>query len=187
MSGVRIDRSKPGWGTVVGLPLGLAAVMTPAILLAASGSGQGFDAIVHEIESRYHAHATRIPFMGLMSGIAGISTHGGVHGLHVAEFENFHGGEDGAVDGDELKALVEQHAGEGWSRMIRETSRNGNEQTLIYIRPEGKQIGMLVVDLDHHNLDVVQISLNPDRLLDEARERSGRHHHEDSDDESDND
>ena len=91
------------------LPLGLAAVMTPAIMLAAGGTGTGFDAVVHGLASRYHGHTNHVPFMALISGVAGIATHGGVRGLHVAEIEHV----DGPVDGAELNALVEQHVGKG--------------------------------------------------------------------------
>jgi hypothetical protein len=183
------NSSKPGWLAIVGLPLGLAAIMTPAVLLAAGAVdyGEGFDSIVHGIEHRYHAHATRIPFMGVISGIAGIATHGGVHNLHIAEFEHFKGDGDKQVDGAELLALVESHSGGGWSRMIRETSRQGDEQTLIYIRPEGRHVGMLVVDLDHNELDLVQLSMNPDQLMKEAREHTHHHHDSDSDDGDKND
>ena len=109
----RTEKNATAWSMVL-VPLGIAAIMTPAIMLAASGSGQGFDSVVNSIESRYHAHATKIPFMGLISGIAGIATHGGVRGLHVAEFEDFRGDGDG-VDGAEFNALVEKHVGGGWS------------------------------------------------------------------------
>jgi hypothetical protein len=158
--------------------------MTPAIMLAASGSGAGFDAVVHGIESRYHVHATHIPFLGLMSGIAGIATHGGVRGMHIAEMEHF----NTAVDGTELNALVAQRAGKGWQRIIRETSHDGDEQSLIFVRPEGNRMGMLIVDLDHKEMDVVQISINPDQLSHEIES----HHHGhgkdgDSPDKSDND
>jgi hypothetical protein len=174
---MKSSQRKSGWWTVALIPVGLAAVMTPAILLAAGGhgdwsGGHGFDAVVHGIESRYGVHATRIPFMGLISGIAGISTHGGVHNLHVAEFENF----PGPVDGDELNDLVANRVGEGWMRMIRETSRGGGDQTLIYIRPEGDRIGMLVVERDEHEMNVVQISVNPDKLDDEISHH--RHGHD---------
>jgi hypothetical protein len=168
---------KQPWRSMLLLPAGLAAIMTPAILLAAGGnnqagvwtSGGGFNAVVHGIEDRYHVHANRIPFMGLMSGIAGLYTRGGVRGLHVAEIENI----QGPVDGQELNALVEQRVGQGWQRMVRETSRDSNDQSLIYIRPEGEHIGMLIVDLAGHEMDVVQLSVNPDRLSDEIEE----HHH----------
>jgi hypothetical protein len=149
------------------VPVGLVIVMTPMILLAAGGSGTGFDAVVHGIESRYHAHANRIPFMMLISGIAGIATHGGVHGLHIAEIENL----QGPVDGKELNDLVEQRVGKGWQRMIRETSRNTghdcDDQTLIYVKPDGERMGLLVVDLSGHEMDVVQVSVDPNHIDDD--------------------
>ena len=154
---------------------GLAAVMTPPLLLAASGGSGGFDSVVQGIETRYHVHANKIPFMSLVSGIAAWQTHGSVHNLHVAEFENFKGDRaEGKVDGDEFLKLVESRAGEGWSRMIRETNRSGNEQTVIFVRGEGKQIGMLVVDMSGRELDVVQISMNPDQLMKQLKEHD--HH-----------
>jgi hypothetical protein len=144
------------------IPVGLAAVMTPMILLAASGSGTGFDAVVRGIEGRYRAHATRIPFMTLISGIAGIASHGGVHGLHIAEIENL----QGPIDGAELNELVEQRVGQGWQRMIRETSRDSSDQTLIYVKPEGDRMGLLVVDLSGNEMDVVQVSVDPKHMDD---------------------
>jgi len=172
------NQSRPfPWGMLL-LPVGLAAVMTPAIVLASGGSIGGFDGVVHEIEHRYHAHATRIPFMGIISGIAGISTHGGVHNLHLAEFENF----SGRIDGEELNTIVAQHIGEGWQRIVRETHRNGGDQSLIFVRPEGNHLGMMVVDLDGHDLNVIQISVNPDQLSEQIKEH--RSHHHDSDDSS---
>jgi hypothetical protein len=174
------EKNATAWSMVL-VPLGIAAIMTPAIMLAASGNnGRGFDSVVSSIESRYHAHPTKIPFMGLVSGIAGIATHGGVRGLHVAEFEHFRGDGDGPVDGDEFNRLIEQHVGEGWQRMIRETSRKGGEQSLIYVRAEGDHVGMLVVDLDENDLNVVQLSMNPDQLMHEVSKH--RHHRDKSDD-----
>lgn len=177
------------WSMIL-VPVAIAAIMTPAILLAASGSAvreQGFDAIVRTVELRYHARATKIPFMGLVSGIAGIATKGGVHGLHVAEFEHFRaeGAED--FDGAEFNDLVEKHVGPGWQRMIRETSREHDgkhgDQTLIYVRPDGKDVAMLVVDLDNNDLDIVQLTMNPDHLMDEVNQH--RHHDSDSGDKND--
>jgi hypothetical protein len=158
---------------------GIVAVMAPMIVLAAGGTGEGFEAVVHGIEDRYHTHATQIPFMGLISGIARVSTHGGVKGMHVAEFEHF----DATVDGDEFNALVEKRAGKGWERMVRDTSKGGANQTLILVRPEGEHMGMLVVDLSGHEMDVVQMSLNPQELTKQLRDHHvGSHSHDSNDD-----
>jgi hypothetical protein len=172
----QLEKKPTVWSMTL-VPLGIAAIMTPAIMLAAGSGGTGFDAVVHSIESRYHARATHIPFMGLISGIARISTHGGVRGLHVAEFENFRTDASEPVDGAEFNALVEKHVGPGWQRMIRETSRDGGEQSLIYVRAEGEHLGK--------DLDVVQLSMNPDQLMDEVAKH--HHHRKSDDDDSGND
>src|ERR1035441_7188233 len=92
------------------IPILLAALVVPAMVLAASG--EGFDGVVRSIENRYHVRATRIPFLGLVSLIARKATNNGVGNLHVAEFESF----SGPVDGEELNRMVEQKLGNGWER-----------------------------------------------------------------------
>jgi hypothetical protein len=158
--------------------LAILALAIPAAVLA--GSGQtGFNGVVNTIESRYHVHATRIPFMGLISLVSKKATHGGVGSLHVAEFESF----TEQVDGNELNNIVEEKLGQGWERMIRETSKNGHEQTLIFIRPDGDKMGMFIVDLDGKEMDVVQVSVDPRHLDDDIGHYS--HHHNDDDKDSD--
>jgi len=147
-----------------------------ALLLA--GSGQGFEGVVRSVETRYHVRSTHIPFLGLASFIAGRATHGGVANLHIAEFEHF----SQAVDGEELSRMVQEKLGSGWERIIRDTSRQGSEQTLIYMQPEGTRMGLFVVALDEHELNVIEVSVDPDHL-NESVGRYRRHHA--NDDESD--
>jgi hypothetical protein len=146
-------------------------VVPPAVVLASSGEG-AFDGVVSSIEGKYHVHATRIPFMGLVSLSSHKATHGGVSGMHVAEIENF----QAPVDGEELNRMVEQKLGAGWERMIRETSRNGKEQTLIFVHPEGNRMGMFIVDKDGNEMDVVQISVDPDHLNQSIGQYEHPHH-----------
>jgi len=166
------------------IPIGFVALLVPAAVLAGGAEG-GFDGVVHTIESRYHVRATRIPFLGVISLVARKSTHGGVSNLHVAEIESF----KEQVDGDELNRMVEEKLGAGWERIIRDTSRHGDEQTLIFIRPEGERMGLFVVDKDGNELDVVQVSVDPKHLDDDIGQYT--HHHgksvtdEDKDDDKD--
>jgi hypothetical protein len=141
------------------IPICFVALAVPVVVLA-NGVQGGFDQVVSSIEARYHVHAERIPFLGLASFVARASTHDGVRGMHVAEIEDFH--DD--VDGAELNKLVQEKLGAGWERVIRETSRTGSSQTLIFMRPEGSRMGMFVLDLDGHEMDVVQMSVDPDHL-----------------------
>jgi hypothetical protein len=156
------------------IPIGFVALLVPVAVLAGGAEG-GFDGVVRTIESRYHVRATRIPFLGVLSLVARKSTHGGVSNLHVAEIEAF----KEQVDGDELNQMVEEKLGAGWERIIRDTSRHGDEQTLIFIRPEGERMGLFVVDKDGNELDVVQVSVDPKNLDDDIGQY--RHHSEKGD------
>lgn len=154
------------------IPVCFVALAVPVVVLAGGAEG-GFDGVVNTIESRYHIHATRIPFLGLISFMSSGATHGGVRGMHIAEFEHV----CGDVDGEELNRIVEEKLGSGWERVIRETSRKGAEQTLIFMHPEGNRMGLFVLDYDGREMNVVQVSVDPDHL----NENLGhyRHHHED--------
>jgi hypothetical protein len=148
------------------------ALLVPVAVLASGGQG-GFDGVVRAIETKYHVHATRIPFLGLISFVSRKATEGGVSNLHVAEFEGF----NSAMDGEELNCMIQDKLGAGWERMIRETKRDGQEQTLIFVHPEGQRMGMFVLDADGHDLDVVQISVDPDHL-NQNIDKYGHHHHD---------
>ncbi|HEY1575887.1 MAG TPA: hypothetical protein VGF82_02300 [Terracidiphilus sp.] len=156
------------------IPICFLALAVPVVVLA-NGAAGGFDGVVSSIETRYHVHAERIPLMGLVSLIARGATNNGVSGMHVAEIEHF----DRDVDGEELNQMVQEKLGSGWERMIRETSRKGGSQTLIFVRPEGRKMGMFVLDLDGHEMDVVQLSVNPDHLSENIMKYD--HHHSDDD------
>jgi|SRR5579863_790661 len=158
-----------------GVLLCTVALLVPVAVLA-NGGGGGFDSVVNSIEGRYHAHPTRIPFLALISLVSGKATHWGVGNLHVADFENF----PGDVDGEDLEQLVAEKMGPGWEPMVRETSRHGGEQTLIYTRPEGNRMGLFILDKDRNEMDVVQVSVDPDHLSEQIGHYS--HHHDDGDD-----
>jgi hypothetical protein len=163
---------------LIWIPICFVALLIPVVVLAGGGQG-GFDGVVNTLESRYNAHATRIPFLGLISLISRKATHEGVGGLHVAEFDNF----TADVDGNELNQIVEEKLGSGWERIIRETSRRGGEQTLIFIHPEGQRMGLFVLDKDGNEMDVVQVSVDPNHLDDDIVHYS--HHHDADHDVSD--
>jgi hypothetical protein len=155
------------------IPICFVALLIPVVVLAGGGQG-GFDGVVNSLETRYNAHATRIPFLGLLSLISHKATHGGVGSLHVAEFDNF----TADVDGSELNQIVEEKLGSGWERILRETNRHGGEQTLIFMHPEGQRMGLFILDKERNEMDVVQVSVDPNHLDDDIVNYS---HHHDSD------
>ncbi|WP_348263837.1 hypothetical protein P8935_04570 [Telmatobacter sp. DSM 110680] len=163
------------------IPICFVALAVPVVVLA-SGAQGGFDSVVNSIETKYHVHAQRIPFLGLISLISHKATDGGVNGMHVAEIDDFHAD----VDGEELNKMVQQKLGSEWERVIRETSRKGNSQTMIYMHPEGQRMGLFVLDLDGHEMDVVQVSVDPNHLSENIG-KYAHHHRDDGDHDDDSD
>ena len=149
------------------------ALLVPVAVLAGGGEG-GFNGVVRSLELKYHVRATRIPFMGLISMISRRATQGGVSDVHVAEFDDF----AESMDGEELNRVVEQKLGPEWERVVRETSRYGESQTLIFMHPEGARMGLFVLDASGHELDVVQVSVDPAHLNDKLNEYQHHAHHE---------
>ena len=154
------------------IPICFVALLIPVVVLA-SGDEGSFDGVVNSIEMRYHVQPTRLPFMALVRLIARKATHEGAGNLHMAEIESF----SQPVDGVELSRIVEEKLGPGWERMVRKTSRKGDEQTLVFSHPEGDRMGLFVVDLDGSEMDVVQVSVDPKHLDDDIDRYS---HHRDS-------
>jgi len=152
------------------------AMLVPVAVLASGGEG-GFNGVVRSLEVKYHAHATRIPFLGLVSFIAHRATESGVSNVHVAEFEDF----QEAVDGQELNRMIEEKLGPEWERVIRETSRGGGEQTLIFMHPEGKRMGLFVLDADGRDLDVVQVSVDAEHLSEKLNQYQHHARHNEGD------
>jgi hypothetical protein len=158
--------TRAGW-----VPVCLVVLILPVLVFA--GGGTGFDSVVSSIETRYHAHATRIPFLCIASLVAHTATRGGVRGMHIAEFDHF----SAQGIGDELNRIVEEKLGQGWERMIRETSKKGDKETLIFARPARNRMDLFVLDLNGPELDVVQVSVDPDHL----NESIARYEHHDGD------
>ncbi len=152
------------------------ALLVPVAVLASGGEG-GFNGVVRSLEVKYHVRATRIPFMGLISMISRRATQGGVSDVHVAEFDDF----SEAMDGEELNRMVEQKLGPEWERIVRETSRYGESQTLIFMHPEGARVGLFVLDASGRELDVVQVSVDPAHLNDKLNEYQHHAHHGEGD------
>lgn len=152
------------------IPVCFVALLVPVAVLA--GGGEGVSGVVRTLETRYHVHATRIPFLGLISFVSRPATNDGVSNLHVAEIEHF----SGHLDGQELSEMVESKLGPAWERVIRETSRSGESQTLIFMRPEGSRMGLFVLDADGHELNVVQVSVDADHLANSVNEYGHLHH-----------
>jgi hypothetical protein len=138
------------------LLLALAAILPLHYWFA---SNNGFNAAVAAVEQQYHAQPENIPMQWFVSLCASVSTGGGVRHMRVADFHNI----GPVANPDALAAMLSAHLPQPWHRMV--LSRDGAQDfSLIYVRPEGRSMRMLVASYDHGELDLVRMDLNGQRL-----------------------
>ncbi len=158
------------------IPLLLVALAVPITVLA--GSGEGFNGVVGSLEARYSVRATHIPLMGLVSLFTRAGSHGQVANLHIAEFDHF----TEPLDTTDVSTLVQQKLGASWERIVLQTS--SREQSFIFMRDEHPRIGLFILDHDGHELDVVQLSIDPSQLGQTLHQYTHHHHASDTDSDS---
>lgn len=145
--------------------VGVALIVVQSVY-ASDRSGDSFDALVKGLSARYAVQPKSIPLMWMVNLCARGVTHGGVRGMRVIEFEDSPKIEDAAG----FEELVSSKLGEDWSRVVREWEASGN-QSLIYVRAQNKGIEMIVVDLEHGELDLVKMTMNPEQFAKWTKDR----------------
>jgi hypothetical protein len=170
--------------------LAISATLVPILaaipLAVLASSAHDFDAVVAAVEHRYSAHAQRVPMMGFVNFCAWVATGGGVKGMKIAEFDHLDlapeklkvRGETDAPDSRELEALVRDSLGPNWQPFVTSREANG-EVSVIYVQPAGGSMRMMIADYDNHELDLVRIEVNGDRLRHWMKDPDGSAKHHD--------
>jgi hypothetical protein len=97
-------------------------------------------------------HRTPIPGFGLVRFAVWIVHPKGVQDVQLATFE---GRARGDIDRDELELLLRQHADAGYQPLVQQHSRRTGELTLIWARPHGDMVEVLLLAHDPRDETVV--------------------------------
>ncbi len=138
-----------------------------------------FGRMVHHIEATYHVHRSHRFIMGFAGLVVKFWHVGGVKNFKAAIFEDqqFRLHEDGKID------EIARHAMEnGWQPMVQSFSRRSGEHNYILVRTEGKDLKMLILNLEPNEANVIQMKLDPDKLDKFLDENVVNHHREPSHD-----
>jgi hypothetical protein len=112
--------------------------------------------------------------MSLVSLCARFATHGSVKGLRVVEFDDV----KATLDVFELSSLVRSHLGPEWQPFVNEHDKQGNSQSIIFVREKGDALRMMIAEYDHGELDVVRMEVSGDSLAKWMRDPQGEAHHQ---------
>jgi hypothetical protein len=159
----------------------IAAAIVCCALSAQAADKDDFGRIVHHIETQYHVHRQHRFAMGFAGFVVKFWHVAGVKSLKGAIFENqpfLNAGADRKFD-EVVRAAMDS----GWQPMVQSWDRHSGERTYIYAQEvsskNGKDMKVLIVNLESNEAVVLQVKINPEKLNEFAREASaGRNHHD---------
>lgn len=153
--------------------IGLVLVASLLSVEGCSAANHDVDAVVTGVEQRYSIRAHQVPMMGLIGFCARMYSHGGVKGMHIAEFEHLQ-----QANPVELFSLVQARLGGEWQPIVKEhAQRQGNEHgglSVIFARPSGRSMQLLVAEYDNGELELVRMGIDGAALSKWIDEREHR-------------
>ena len=133
-----------------------------------------FGKIVHHIETQYHVHRQHRWVMGLAGFTVKFWHIAGVKSFKGAIFENqpfVNAASDARFD-EVVRAAMDS----GWQPLVQSWDRHTGERTYIYAQDLGKDMKVLVVNLESNEAVVLQVKVDPKKLNDFVEETSAGHH-----------
>ena len=134
-------------------------VLFAALLIAvAAPLYADFGSIERALTARLGSPTT-IPLMGIVRLVTWVAHPEGVHDFQLAVYE----GPRRGVDSLEIERIVAREIPRGFSPLVRTRARNG-EWTLIYARPSGNRVELVIVAHDHGDGDTTLLRVDLDAV-----------------------
>jgi hypothetical protein len=152
------------------------ALLVAAILALSQNAfaRDDFGKIVHHIEANYHVHRQHRWVMGLAGFTVKFWHIAGVKNFKGAIFENqpfVNAASDARFD-----EIVRAAMDSGWQPLVQTWDRHTGERTYIYAQDLGKDMKVLVVNLESNEAIVLQVKVDPKKLNDFIEETGAGGH-----------
>lgn len=142
----------------------VAFFMCLVLLLLGAGDAfaDDFGRIVEHIEARYHVHRQHRFALGFAGMVVKFCHVSGVRDFKAAVFDDQRFLET-ATD-TKFDEIVQSATHSGYQPLVQSYSRRSGEHTFIYARGDGKNLKLLIVNLEPNEAAVIQLTLDPDKL-----------------------
>jgi hypothetical protein len=144
----------------------LTAILVSVVFLSvAAQAAADFRSVANRIEDDYHLSRTWIPFLGMGRLFVRAIRPNGIHDLKLAVFE------DERARFVDVAEILGDEIGPDWQPIVRAKSRD--EETIIYARPSGKVMRLIIVAQESDELVVMEVAMDPRTFAESMREPEG--------------
>ncbi|HYG99069.1 MAG TPA: hypothetical protein VD837_08050 [Terriglobales bacterium] len=116
-------------------------------------------AVVNAIERTYGMKHTHLPWIARAAIKPAMWGSGASMKFEVFEDQKL----PSSVSVEELGKLASTVLGPDWKVFIRASSVRGKERTVIYVKPDGKHLLMMIVAAERDETAVMKLRLNPEQ------------------------
>ncbi|MBA3438780.1 MAG: hypothetical protein H0T92_02790 [Pyrinomonadaceae bacterium] len=141
----------------------LVICLTLLAPITVSAKDSEFDAVVKQLKTQYRAKRKSIPFLGLANFAVKIVRPAGVKSFKLAIFEDQDFSDKPGVT--QLSTVVRGALTPAWHPLVRVYSPRDGEQTYVYLREAGKNVKLLIVNVEPREAVVVQVKVNLQTLI----------------------
>jgi hypothetical protein len=134
----------------------LMLLVTCGLTTLAAAADHDVDALVGAIEREYGLHHTNLPWIARAAMKPALWGKG--VSLNLKLFEDQPLPESASVE--IIDRLTGKSLDPSWCPFIRAHSRRDGERTVIYVKPEGKHLLMLIVSAERRDTTVVKMKVN---------------------------
>lgn len=122
-----------------------------------------YKSIVKHLKTRYKAKKVSIPMMWVARAAVKVARPVGVQSFSLTMFENLQF--TSATLDAEMRSMMKNSFGDDWSPVYRGSSREGGQQSYMYMRDEGKSINMTLVTINKDQAAVIRARFAPDKFI----------------------
>ena len=126
-------------------------------LAAALPTYAGFGEVARAIDHHRGLHRRWVPGLGIARFLVWVVRPKGVHDFQLVTYEG-----RGEIDPQEMHALMQSNAGEGYTPLVRVWSRKSGEWSFVYARSYPKSTRMELMILAHDDEDTVLVRVDVD-------------------------
>ena len=134
-------------------------ILTALLLTSAAFASDDFKSVVKAVETSYGIHHKHIPMMGVALKFAPTHEERSVK-LAIFEAAPEHG------DLANLQQVIAKSLGSEWSPFVRVWSRRDRESVVIYAKPSGNGMRLMVTCLDQDESVIVSVDVSEKSLRD---------------------
>jgi len=119
------------------------------------------DKVVHAIERDFGVRHQHIPMLGFAMFVGRAASGFQMPGAKLAIFADQRLAQRSP---EELQNSVKDALGPDWSPLVKSTLNHGNEQNLIFVRPDNQKLQMMIATIERGEVSLVEVKVSESQM-----------------------